>query len=94
MSPTQQKPGNTFIEPPDKVMVDQRLFCALDRSRVCVADCVAFDRSGVAADDRTTCIIVNAMKQQAVAAATSAKVLFAKQISPGVNVPPEGIRTS
>ncbi len=89
-----QNPGERFIQPPDRHQATTELYCWLscnpNGDRVCGGDCVAFDPQGVGRVDRTQCIIVNAMKQGAVALFNLAGA--AKPPSaPGTHVPPPGV---
>lgn len=63
-----QKPGEKYIEkPPVREQPDDVLACWMDMERPCGPDCVAFDIENVDRDGRTGCILVNALKQGAIA---------------------------
>ena len=73
--PTQQTPGEKYLEQPDgHSETGDELYCPIFMDRVCGADCIGFDPYG---DNkgRTTCLLVNSLKQGASALSVIAKVL-------------------
>lgn len=65
--------GQPFIERPEKLDLQQGSLCWMDGSRVCGADCVAFnpeelDDSGLATDSPNKCLVLTYMGQQGSAA--------------------------
>lgn len=65
--------GQPFIERPEKLDLRQGSLCWMDGSRVCGADCVAFnpeelDEGGLATDSPNKCLVLTYMGQQGSAA--------------------------
>jgi hypothetical protein len=65
--------GQPFIERPEKLDLRRGSLCWMDGSRVCGADCVAFnpeelDEQGQATDSPNKCLVLTYMGQQGAAA--------------------------
>lgn len=87
--PTQQTPGEKYLEQPDgHSETGDELYCPIFMDRVCGADCVGFDAHG---DNkvRTTCLLVNALKQGASALSVIARIMQGS--IPGSDTKPPGV---
>lgn len=83
-----QQPGSPYIQRPEGATPDADiLYCFIDPNRPCTAECVAFDIPS-STPGRTSCIVVNALKQIASGSVNSAKYLQEAVHSPAAPMPP------
>lgn len=79
---------------PDSTLEDgppNSTYCFLDRARVCMGDCEAFDPAGAAGDHDRCCLLINAMHRASMSLITIARVYQSSQPMSGADVRPPGV---